>query len=86
MVLCSLVRPASAGVAFSCDPKGGRRDLVILEAVRGSGEALVRGAVSPDRICLRVARRDRRSAFLKKRSLPRGDALKVSASVRPSSG
>ncbi len=41
-----LVRPEAAGVAFSADPVQGRRDLALVSAVEGLGEALVSGAAS----------------------------------------
>ena len=37
-----------SGVAFTADPRTGRRDVVVVEAVRGQGEAIVSGAVEPD--------------------------------------
>src|SRR4051812_32274997 len=37
------VPPVAAGVAFSADPRTGRRDRIVLNATRGLGEALVGG-------------------------------------------
>ena len=51
VVLCAMVtvpgaqEPQSAGVAFSCDPRTGRRDLIVINAARGPGERVVSGAV-----------------------------------------
>jgi len=59
VVLCAMVtrpgsdEPSSAGVAFSVDPRTGRRDLVVIEAARGIGEHVVDGSVDPDRVALR---------------------------------
>lgn len=56
VVICEMVGgesgPTSAGVAFSCDPRTGRRDLVTIAAARGLGEALVGGRVSPEEIAI----------------------------------
>lgn len=60
VVLCRMVHapgsaePASAGVAFSADPHGGRRDVVVINAARGMGEKVVLGSVQPDQVELRV--------------------------------
>ena len=37
-----------AGVVFTANPLNGRRDELLVNAVRGSGEALVGGEVVPD--------------------------------------
>ncbi len=62
VVLCRMVgaggdprkEPECAGVAFSCDPRSGRRDVVTIGAVRGLGEALVSGAATPEEIVVQV--------------------------------
>lgn len=43
-----LVRAESAGVAFTVNPVTGARDEVVVSAVKGLGEQLVSGEVSPD--------------------------------------
>ncbi|MDP9250085.1 MAG: hypothetical protein M3O78_01790, partial [Chloroflexota bacterium] len=49
-VLVQRMVPArAAGVAFSADPLGGARDVVVVHGVRGLGDALVSGEVPPDR-------------------------------------
>jgi len=48
IVVQPMVRAVVSGVAFSADPVSGQND-VIIEAVAGLGEDLVRGRVSPDR-------------------------------------
>src|SRR5262245_28063558 len=40
--------PACAGVAFSCDPRTGRRHVVVVNAARGMGDKVVQGSVDPD--------------------------------------
>lgn len=42
--------PAAAGVAFSCDPRTGRRDVVTIGAVRGLGVHVVDGSANPEEI------------------------------------
>ncbi len=48
VVVQPMVRAVVSGVAFSADPVTGQNDVVI-EAVAGLGEGLVRGSVNPDR-------------------------------------
>jgi len=48
VVVQRMVDAEAAGVAFSADPATGQR-CVVVEAVRGLGEALVQGLVEPDR-------------------------------------
>jgi rifampicin phosphotransferase len=43
-----LVPADAAGVAFSANPVSGRRDEIVVSAVRGLGERLVSGRASPD--------------------------------------
>ncbi|MEZ5256410.1 MAG: PEP/pyruvate-binding domain-containing protein [Ilumatobacteraceae bacterium] len=43
-----MVIPAAAGVAFSIDPVTGARDVVLIDAAFGLGEAVVSGIVTPD--------------------------------------
>ncbi|MBP7053960.1 MAG: hypothetical protein KBE65_23355 [Phycisphaerae bacterium] len=46
------IEPDAAGVAFSLDPVKGSRSRIVIESCRGLGEALVSGAVRPDRFRL----------------------------------
>jgi len=48
VVVQQLVDADTAGVAFSADPVTGDRDMTIVSAVRGLGERLVSGEVTPD--------------------------------------
>ena len=52
VVVQNMVPAAAAGVLFTADPVTGRRDRVIVDAVRGLGEALVSGHASPDHVVL----------------------------------
>ena len=58
VVLCEMVGdprrgPAAAGVAFSCDPVTGERQVVTIELAAGRGDAVVQGAVGPQRYAVR---------------------------------
>jgi len=67
VVICQMVTgsagpgspPVAAGVAFTCDPRTGRRDRQIVNAVPGLGEALVGGQVEPEEIEVAVDERGR---------------------------
>ncbi|HUW65223.1 MAG TPA: PEP/pyruvate-binding domain-containing protein, partial [Spirochaetia bacterium] len=48
VVIMAMVEAVAAGVAFTCDPRTGRRDLVVISANFGLGESVVSGAVEPD--------------------------------------
>ena len=48
VLLQPMVPADAAGVAFSADPVTGDRDVTVVSAVRGLGERLVAGKVSPD--------------------------------------
>jgi len=52
VVILELVSAEAAGVAFSCDPRTGRRDVLIISANFGLGESVVGGAVEPDEYLL----------------------------------
>jgi rifampicin phosphotransferase len=62
VVVQAMVPASSAGVLFTADPVTGRRDRVVVDAVRGLGEALVSGHASPDHYVL-----DRRGNTLESR-------------------
>jgi pyruvate,water dikinase len=48
VVVQTMVRPRSAGVAFTLDPSNGDRSAVAIDACWGFGEAVVGGEVTPD--------------------------------------
>ncbi len=48
VVVQAMIAPRAAGVLFTLDPASGRRDRMVVDAVRGLGEALVSGAETPD--------------------------------------
>ncbi|HKF48277.1 MAG TPA: PEP/pyruvate-binding domain-containing protein [Terracidiphilus sp.] len=53
LVICEMVNALCAGVAFSCDPASGRRDLILIDAAEGLGDRLVQGTVNPVRMVWR---------------------------------
>ncbi|HUP03877.1 MAG TPA: PEP/pyruvate-binding domain-containing protein, partial [Bryobacteraceae bacterium] len=66
VVICEMVKARCAGVAFSCDPATGRRDLIVIDAAEGLGQAVVGGQVNPHRAawrsCAGILRREPDSA------------------------
>ncbi|MDZ4754112.1 MAG: PEP/pyruvate-binding domain-containing protein [Phycisphaerae bacterium] len=54
VIVQSMVRADFAGVAFTADPVTGERDIVVVSAVRGTGEKLVSGDVNADTWHVRV--------------------------------
>jgi len=55
VVIMELVEAVAAGVGFTCDPRSGREDVVLINANFGLGESVVSGAVEPDEYCLDAA-------------------------------
>ncbi|HWI60482.1 MAG TPA: PEP/pyruvate-binding domain-containing protein, partial [Symbiobacteriaceae bacterium] len=68
VVICEMVDAQAAGVAFTCEPRTGRRDQVVISAAPGLGDELVSGHVEPEEITLEagrvVARQGRPEAVL----------------------
>lgn len=54
VVVQRLVPADAAGVLFTADPQTGSADSVLIEAAWGLGEAVVSGAVQPDRVKVRT--------------------------------
>ncbi|MDH3975241.1 MAG: PEP-utilizing enzyme [Deltaproteobacteria bacterium] len=48
LVIMGMVNAESAGVAFTCDPATGRRDVMVINANFGLGESVVSGVAEPD--------------------------------------
>ncbi|MEM0954889.1 MAG: PEP/pyruvate-binding domain-containing protein [Pseudomonadota bacterium] len=48
LVVQRMVDARAAGVVFTADPASARRDLLVIDAVEGLGEALVSGEATPD--------------------------------------
>jgi pyruvate,water dikinase len=56
VVIQQMVQPAVAGVLFTADPVTGTRHHSVIDASPGLGEAVVSGAVNPDRFVVDAAR------------------------------
>ena len=52
VVVQRMVDARVAGVVFTADPVSARRDLLVIDAVAGLGEALVSGEATPDHYCV----------------------------------
>jgi rifampicin phosphotransferase len=52
VVVMPMIPAKASGVVFTCDPRSGREDRMVISAVRGLGEALVSGLVSGEDIVL----------------------------------
>ena len=52
IVIQRMVNARAAGVVFTADPVSARRDLIVIDAVNGLGEALVSGEATPDHYAL----------------------------------
>jgi len=48
VIVQGMVQATRSGVAFTCDPVSHADQTIVIEAVRGLGEALVSGEVTPD--------------------------------------
>ncbi len=48
VVIMEMVDAVAAGVSFTCEPRTGREDVVLISANFGLGESVVSGAVDPD--------------------------------------
>lgn len=48
VVIMEMVEAEAAGVGFTCDPRTGQEDMVLISANFGLGESVVSGAVEPD--------------------------------------
>jgi phosphohistidine swiveling domain-containing protein len=60
VVVMELVAADAAGVAFSADPRTGRRDVCVINANHGLGESVVSGTVDPDEFHVQVRTYDQR--------------------------
>ncbi|MGY4711596.1 PEP/pyruvate-binding domain-containing protein [Mycolicibacterium sp. CBM1] len=52
VVVQQMVDARAAGVVFTADPTSGRRDLMVIDAIAGLGEALVDGSATSDHLVL----------------------------------
>jgi pyruvate,water dikinase len=54
VVIMEMVEAKAAGVGFTCDPRSGREDLIVISANFGLGESVVSGVVESDEYRLRL--------------------------------
>lgn len=52
VVIMEMVNAEASGIAFTCDPRTGREDVITVNANFGLGESVVAGSIDPDRYCL----------------------------------
>lgn len=69
VVVQKMVDPEKSGVVFTVDPVRRRRDRVVVEAVRGVGEQVVSGEVTPDHYVLDRKGRVKRQKIVAERVL-----------------
>ena len=69
VVVQAMVNARVAGVVFTSDPVSARRDLLVIDAVAGLGEALVSGEATPDHYGVSS------SGYIVRRQLTGADAL-----------
>ena len=62
-----MVESKSAGVGFTCDPRIGRQDVLVINANFGLGECIVKGVIDPDEYYLCSNFRHALPEILKKR-------------------
>ncbi|MEH6550299.1 MAG: PEP/pyruvate-binding domain-containing protein [Pseudomonadales bacterium] len=55
VVVQAMVDAKAAGVVFTADPVSARRDLLVIDAVTGLGEALVSGEATPDHYAVHLS-------------------------------
>lgn len=52
VVIMEMAPAEASGIAFTCDPRTGREDVITVNANFGLGESVVAGSVDPDRYCI----------------------------------
>ena len=78
VVVQKMVDPEKSGVIFTVDPVRRRRDRMVVEAVRGVGEQVVSGEVTPDHYSLDRKGKLKREKIIDKRVLTDEELLKLS--------
>jgi pyruvate,water dikinase len=73
-----MVDPEKSGVIFTVDPVRNRRDRMVVEAVRGVGEQVVSGEVTPDHYSLDRKGKLKREKIIDERVLTGEELLKLS--------
>jgi pyruvate,water dikinase len=77
VVVQKMVDPEKSGVVFTVDPVRRRRDRMIVEAVRGVGERVVSGEVTPDHYSLDRKGKLKRQKIVDERVLTDEELLKL---------
>jgi pyruvate,water dikinase len=78
VVVQKMVDPEKSGVIFTVDPVRRRRDRMVVEAVRGVGEQVVSGEVTPDHYSLDHKGKLKREKIVTERVLTDEELLKLS--------
>jgi pyruvate,water dikinase len=78
VVVQKMVDPEKSGVIFTVDPVRRRRDRMVVEAVRGVGEQVVSGEVTPDHYSLDRKGKLKREKIVDERVLTDEELLKLS--------
>jgi pyruvate, water dikinase len=78
VVVQRMVAPEKSGVIFTVDPVRRRRDRMVVEAVRGVGEQVVSGEVTPDHYSLDRKGKLKREKIVDERVLTDEELLKLS--------
>ena len=78
VVVQKMVDPEKSGVIFTVDPVRHRRDRMVVEAVRGVGEQVVSGEVTPDHYSLDRKGKLKRQKIVDERVLTDEELLKLS--------
>ena len=77
VVVQKMVAPEKSGVIFTVDPVRRRRDRMVVEAVRGVGEQVVSGEVTPDHYSLDRKGKLKREKIVNERVLTDEELLKL---------
>lgn len=77
VVVQKMIDPEKSGVIFTVDPVRRRRDRMIVEAVRGVGEQVVSGEVTPDHYALDRKGRVKREKIVDERVLTDGELRRL---------
>ena len=78
VVVQKMVDPEKSGVIFTVDPVRRRRDRMVVEAVRGVGEQVVSGEVTPDHYSLDRKGKLKREKIVDERVLTDEELLRLS--------
>jgi pyruvate,water dikinase len=79
VVVQKMVDPEKSGVIFTVDPVRRRRDRMVVEAVRGVGEQVVSGEVTPDHYVLDRKGKVKREKIVEERVLTDEELWKLGA-------